>query len=87
MVNRFTSRYNKNNLSSYMCAMKFKSFANMTCSLAQSLEILGERWSLLILRDAFRGVMLIGRRKVSDHVVDDAWQDLNKSALCMARPS
>lgn len=36
--------------------MKYKSFAGMNCSLAQSLEILGERWSLLILRDAFRGV-------------------------------
>jgi len=35
--------------------MKYKSFAHMNCSLAQSLEILGERWTLLILRDAFRG--------------------------------
>ena len=36
--------------------MKYKSFADMNCSLAQSLEVLGERWTLLILRDAFRGV-------------------------------
>ena len=36
--------------------MKHKSFTGMNCSLAQSLDILGERWSLLILRDAFRGV-------------------------------
>ena len=35
--------------------MKYKSFAHMNCSLAQSLEVLGERWTLLILRDAFRG--------------------------------
>jgi DNA-binding HxlR family transcriptional regulator len=27
----------------------------MNCSLAQALEVLGERWTLLILRDAFRG--------------------------------
>lgn len=35
--------------------MKLKSFTHMNCSLAQSLEILGERWTLLILRDAFLG--------------------------------
>ena len=35
--------------------MKYKSFAHMNCSLAQALEVLGERWTLLILRDAFRG--------------------------------
>lgn len=28
----------------------------MNCSIAQTLEIIGERWTLLILRDAFRGV-------------------------------
>ncbi|MEM8594564.1 MAG: helix-turn-helix domain-containing protein [Pseudomonadota bacterium] len=27
----------------------------MNCSIAQTLEIIGERWTLLILRDAFRG--------------------------------
>jgi DNA-binding HxlR family transcriptional regulator len=26
------------------------------CSIARTLEVIGERWSLLILRDAFRGV-------------------------------
>lgn len=36
--------------------MKYKSFAHMNCSIAQTLEIIGERWTLLILRDAFRGV-------------------------------
>lgn len=35
--------------------MKLKSFAHMNCSLAQSLEVIGERWTLLILRDAFFG--------------------------------
>ena len=28
----------------------------MNCSLAQTLEVIGERWTLLILRDAFFGV-------------------------------
>lgn len=36
--------------------MKLKSFSNQNCSVAQSLDILGERWTLLILRDVFLGV-------------------------------
>lgn len=33
-----------------------KSFAAMHCSVAQCLEVVGEWWSMLILRDAFLGV-------------------------------
>jgi DNA-binding HxlR family transcriptional regulator len=36
--------------------MRKASFADMHCSVAQSLEIVGEWWTLLILRDAFLGV-------------------------------
>ena len=32
------------------------SFADMDCSIAHTLEVVGERWSLLILRDAFYGI-------------------------------
>jgi DNA-binding HxlR family transcriptional regulator len=32
------------------------SFAGVTCSVAQCLEVVGEWWSLLIIRDAFLGV-------------------------------
>jgi len=32
------------------------SFADMHCSVAQTLEIIGEWWTLLIVRDAFLGV-------------------------------
>ena len=35
--------------------MKYKSFDHMNCSLAQTLSVIGERWTLLILRDAFFG--------------------------------
>ncbi|MPZ71762.1 MAG: transcriptional regulator [Nitriliruptorales bacterium] len=31
-------------------------FAAMNCSIARTLEVIGERWSLLIVRDAFYGV-------------------------------
>jgi DNA-binding HxlR family transcriptional regulator len=36
--------------------MERKSFAAMHCSVAQCVEIIGEWWSMLILRDAFLGV-------------------------------
>src|SRR5688500_7862894 len=31
-------------------------YAGQTCSVARTLELVGERWTLLILRDAFLGV-------------------------------
>ena len=36
--------------------MERKSFADMRCSVAQCLEVVGEWWSMLIVRDAFLGV-------------------------------
>jgi DNA-binding HxlR family transcriptional regulator len=36
--------------------MRRVSFADMDCSIARSLEVLGEWWTLLIVRDAFFGV-------------------------------
>ena len=36
--------------------MRKVSFADMNCSIAQTLEVIGEWWTLLILRDAFFGV-------------------------------
>ena len=38
-----------------------KSFAEMPCSLAQCLEVVGEWWSLLIIRDVFLGVTRFDR--------------------------
>lgn len=35
--------------------MKLKSFAGMNCTIAQSLEVVGERWTLLVLRETFLG--------------------------------
>jgi len=39
-----------------MDAMHRKSFGKMTCPVARSLERVGEWWSILILRDALRGM-------------------------------
>ena len=36
--------------------MRRKSFEEMNCSVAQTLEVVGEWWSLLIIRDVFLGV-------------------------------
>jgi len=36
--------------------MQRKSFGDMRCPIARSLERVGEWWSILILRDAFRGL-------------------------------
>src|SRR5688572_17895901 len=36
--------------------MERKSFEQMSCSVAQTLEVIGEWWTMLIVRDAFLGV-------------------------------
>lgn len=36
--------------------MRRTSFADMHCSIGRTLELVGEWWTMLILRDAFRGV-------------------------------
>ena len=45
--------------------MKYKKFDQMNCSLAQTLDIIGERWTLLILRDAFLGARKFGQFQAS----------------------
>jgi DNA-binding HxlR family transcriptional regulator len=37
-----------------------KDYAGQQCSLARALEIVGERWTMLIMRDAFFGVRRFG---------------------------
>jgi len=39
-----------------MLLVQRRSFEDMNCSVAQCLEVVGEWWSLLIVRDAFLGV-------------------------------
>ena len=36
--------------------MRRKSFDDMNCSVAQCLEVVGEWWTMLIVRDCFLGV-------------------------------
>src|SRR6266849_6822254 len=37
-------------------AMSRNSYDHLDCSIAQSLDIIGERWTLLVLRNAFHGM-------------------------------
>src|SRR5919108_5327934 len=50
-----------------------KDYERQDCSLARALEVIGERWTLLILRDAFYGV-----RRFSDF---EAHLDIPKAVL------
>lgn len=40
----------------YIAAMTRRRFDKMNCSIAQSMEVLGDKWTLLIIRDCFVGV-------------------------------
>jgi DNA-binding HxlR family transcriptional regulator len=55
------------------CRMLGKDYQHQDCSLARALEVIGERWTLLILRDAFYGV-----RRFSDF---QAHLDVPKAVL------
>ena len=55
--------------------MRRVSFADMNCSVAQSLEIIGEWWTLLIVRDSFLGIRrfddFVQRLGISRNVLAD----------------
>src|SRR5438093_10546705 len=36
--------------------MRWRDIGDLTCSVARALSVVGDRWTLLILRDAFLGV-------------------------------
>jgi len=46
--------------------MQRKSFDEMPCPIARSLERVGEWWSMLIIRDAFRGLTRFNVIKIAD---------------------
>lgn len=69
--------------------MKKTSFADMNCAIAQSLEIVGEWWTMLILRDAFFGVRRfddwIERLGISRNVLTTRLNTLVESGLMERR--
>ena len=70
--------------------MRKASFADMHCSIAQSLEIVGEWWTLLILRDAFLGVRrfedFVERLGISRNVLTNRLDTLVATGILERRP-
>ncbi len=53
--------------------MQRVSFSDMQCSIAQTLEVVGEWWSLLIVRDALFDANVVGRQAALQSV--SLWRD------------
>ena len=70
--------------------MRKASFADMHCSIAQSLELVGEWWTLLILRDAFLGVRrfedFVERLGISRNVLTIRLDSLVAAGILERRP-
>jgi DNA-binding HxlR family transcriptional regulator len=70
--------------------MRKTSFAEMHCSVAQSLEIIGEWWTLLILRDAFLGVRrfdeFVTRLGIARNVLTNRLDTLVDAGVLERRP-
>ena len=70
--------------------MRKASFADMHCSIAQSLEIIGEWWTLLIVRDAFLGVRrfedFVERLGISRNVLTSRLDTLVEAGVIERRP-
>jgi DNA-binding HxlR family transcriptional regulator len=69
--------------------MRRKSFENMECPIARSLERVGEWWSILILRDAINGVSRFDEfeasLKIAPNMLTRRLQALVKSGLMQRR--
>ncbi len=70
--------------------MRKVSFADKHCSIAQALEIVGEWWTLLILRDAFLGIRrfddFVERLGISRNVLANRLDTLVDAGVLRRRP-
>jgi DNA-binding HxlR family transcriptional regulator len=70
--------------------MDRKSFTGMDCSIAQCLEVVGEWWSMLIIRDAFLGVTrfddLQRRLGISRNILNDRLNTLVEAGVLTRVP-
>jgi DNA-binding HxlR family transcriptional regulator len=70
---------------SYDGGVRKASFAGMNCSVAQALEVVGEWWTLLILRDCFLGVRrfddFVDRLGISRNVLTNRLETLVEAGL------
>ncbi|WP_027005598.1 winged helix-turn-helix transcriptional regulator [Conexibacter woesei] len=62
-----------------------RTYESQTCSVARTLELVGERWTLLIIRDAFLGVRRFGdfaeRLGVARNVLQDRLERLVEAGI------
>jgi DNA-binding HxlR family transcriptional regulator len=69
--------------------MRKASFAGMNCSIAQTLEIVGEWWTLLILRDSFLGIRrfddFVDRLGIARNVLSNRLQTLVDAGILERR--
>jgi len=67
-----------------------KSFADMECSVAQCLEVVGEWWSMLVVRDAFLGVTRFDtfqqRLGISRNILQQRLERLVDTGVLMREP-
>ena len=74
----------------YAGAMRKVSFADMNCSIAQTLELVGEWWTLLIIRDVFLGIRhfddFVERLGISRNVLTDRLDKLVDAEILERRP-
>jgi DNA-binding HxlR family transcriptional regulator len=67
-----------------------RTYESQTCSVARTLELVGERWTLLIIRDAFLGVRRFGdfaeRLGVARNVLQDRLERLVEAGILMKVP-
>lgn len=70
--------------------MRKVSFADMNCSIAQTLELIGEWWTLLILRDSFLGIRrfddFVERLGISRNVLTNRLDTLVAAEIFERRP-
>ena len=70
--------------------MRKVSFADMNCSIAQTLELVGEWWTLLIVRDVFLGIRrfddFVERLGISRNVLTDRLDKLVDAEILERRP-
>lgn len=70
--------------------MERKSFSGMHCSVAQCLEVIGEWWTMLIVRDAFLGVTRFDdfqkRLGISRNVLDQRLNRLVETGVLVKVP-
>jgi DNA-binding HxlR family transcriptional regulator len=71
------------------------SFGDFTCSIARTLDVIGERWSMLILRDVFVGVnrfdemqrdLGIARNVLAERLESLVWEGVLERRAYQERP-